>query len=56
MGKNFNMNKRKNPRIKYIIVRVTPLERQTLKEEAIEYSKSFSIYIRNKLGLKEKND
>lgn len=51
----YSMNKKKDPRLKYIIIRVTDMERQTLREEAMEYSKSLSTYIRHKLGLHEKS-
>lgn len=46
------MNKKKDPRTKFIIIRVTPNERQKLLEDAMEDNVGFSESIRAKLGLK----
>lgn len=47
------MNKKPNPRTSYIIVRVTPLEKEIIAETAIKEDIGFSEYIREKLGLKK---
>lgn len=47
------MNKKKDPRTEYIIVRVTKTEKKNLTEEAeINSFESLSDFIRRKLGLK----
>lgn len=46
------MNRKKDPRTKFIIIRVTPQERQRLIEDAMEDGIGFSVYIRSKLGFK----
>lgn len=48
------MNKRKDPRTEFYIVRITKLEKQKIKEEALELGyKDPSKYGRYKLGLKD---
>lgn len=46
------MNKKKNPRTQFIIIRVTPMEKQKLVEDAVEDNLGFSVSVRSKLGLK----
>lgn len=47
--------KKRYPRTKFIIFRVTPQEKNNLEEEAMELNREFSVHIRNKLGLIEEN-
>lgn len=43
------MNKKQDPKTKFIIVRVTPMEKQWLIESADETETGFSDFIRSKI-------
>lgn len=45
------MNKKKDPRTEFIIVRVSKTEKKRVETEAIESNKDFSDHVRYKLGL-----
>jgi len=47
------LNKKRDPRTQFIIIRVTPQEKQKLLEDSIEDGIGFSESIRFKLGLKK---
>lgn len=47
--------KKKYPRTKFIIFRVTPQEKNNLEEAAMENNTEFSVYIRQLLKLNEDN-
>ncbi len=49
------MNRKKDPRTQFIIVRVTPSEKNRLVEDAMEDNTKLSEYIRAKLGLQKEN-
>lgn len=48
--------KKKNPRIAFIIFRVTNKEKQFLEEEAMRLNRDFSDHLRRKLGLNATTD
>lgn len=48
--------KKKYPRNKFVIFRVTVIERIRLEEKAMEMNQDFSEYIRIKLGLILENE
>jgi len=50
------MNKKRNPRVEYLQVRITTHEKQLLKEEAIEKNIPFATLVRSKLGFREYNE
>lgn len=50
---NMANKKKKYPRSKFIIFRVTPMEKNVLEESAMELNMDFSVFIRKMLGLKE---
>lgn len=47
------MNKRKDPRTKFLIIRITPMEKQKLLEDALDDGIKLSESIRSKLGFKK---
>lgn len=45
------MNKKKDPRTEFIIVRVSKTEKNRVEKEAQDSNKDFSDHVRIKLGL-----